>query len=744
MICNRCGAKNSDSRTQCFHCGNPLHDQAGTVLVDELPSSERSHSFHDRWDQDKRTVKKAVPLTIDDEEDLLESETEVRPVKEETEEAEVRGDSRRMKGGFQDFYAKAFVPEDEDDVAEAKPQKKKSFRERYDAAFVPDDEEEAPRSARRKRPAIDDSAYDPETNAFVVAPPEQEEDSFDEEPVMPQKETEPEEAPAGPIAYTVPAYEPEEPMAETEPEEDPDSEPEEAPVFEEDEAAEAEEAEDVRKYVPEEVPEETAEEISEEAAVYENYDNADRSFDEQLLEESRRKAAEMLVNADEEISEVALDEDEKELVFQNAQGTRRKRSVGVTIVIWLLVLLFILIGITLGVLYYRLTHPQEQPPIINPNQGAVEKLNLQDPILKKALDPSGKEYIHAVFYGEPGDRIYLSCNNSYHTFTENSLEMNLYLEDLFDSEYEFLENVVNANPNAYHVRDGKKYPYNTPSFSIAVPESQLELLAPTKQSMKVYQDRYAIELWTSTDAKVTLNNNNITSYMDGSGIITYNVDVPEQTSTTYQLEVTQPYHTSRSEVFIISRDTLAVNLTIATSSASIIHEPYIEISGSTEAGAVISSSLPTLDFSRNDVYNTYSMRVNLNGVAYGKVEVVITADAGDGRVSSRSHTFWYWPDEVKTTTSAYKFDSAVATNPSAYRNQNFKLSKARVTKILSANKFETAVTYNNVEYTMIVTNENRLVNGSVSVGSTYNIFAQCTGSREDGVPVFRAWYVYSA
>ena len=58
------------------------------------------------------------------------------------------------------------------------------------------------------------------------------------------------------------------------------------------------------------------------------------------------------------------------------------------------------------------------------------------PTITKLKDSNGIEYLHAVFKGTPGDRLHLKCNNTYHTFITETLEVDLYLEDLFDIEYE--------------------------------------------------------------------------------------------------------------------------------------------------------------------------------------------------------------------------------------------------------------------------------------------------------------------
>ncbi len=441
---------------------------------------------------------------------------------------------------------------------------------------------------------------------------------------------------------------------------------------------------------------------------------------------------------DNEIAQIAVDsEGGTEQYFENVG---KKKNIGITVMIWILVLVFLVVAIFAGTLVYSYFLDKEIKS--DPSANAYTQLNIPSPKIEKLTDESGTEYISAEFFGISGDRLYLGCSDSYHTFVSQSIVLKLYLKDLFSSEYEFMASTVNANLNAYYVRDGKKYAYNIPSFTMSVPEAEFELLTPKDTQTKAYRDKYDITLWAQPGSKILLNNNNITSYMDAAGNITYPVDVSESSNTTYQIEVSQPYHTPASRIFIISRDALKVNLTIATSNASVIHDNYIIISGSTEPDAVISSNLPIVgSVERNALYNTFTAKLDLSSCQYGTIEAMITAENSKGK-STKSHIFVYWPDETKVTSSAQKFDSAVASNPSAYKNKNYVIKSLKITKVLSANKYEGVCTLNGAEYTVVFDYKYKQTN--LVVGSSYKVFAGCSGTMEDGKPMFNAWYIYNA
>ena len=436
-----------------------------------------------------------------------------------------------------------------------------------------------------------------------------------------------------------------------------------------------------------------------------------------------------------EIMELSVDE-ETEQYFKVA---KKKKSSSFTVIIWLLSLLFVIIAIIVGVLIYTMV-TEDDGTSVDPTVDTIADLNIDAPQISKLKDDKGIEYIHAVFKGVPGDRILLKCNNTYHTFIEETLEIDLYLEDLFNSEYEFRSSTVEANMFAYYIRNKKEYSCGAPAFTMSVPEAQLdlELLA---QEIQVYKDSYTLKFWTSTDATVQLNNKNITSNMDGMGNFAYNITVNEDSTATYYLSVSQPYHTPKSEVFILSRDNLPVTLTIA----STVNEPQssnvLVLRCQTEPDTAITANLPILEMNKNELYNTCELKLDLSDCEYGEIEVLISATNEKG-TSTKAHTVKYWPDENKITTTASKFNSAVAANPKSYTGRNYVINSVKAVKTISSKKFEAVCVLNDLEYTLIIENEN--VTTNILKDSSYKIFAQCTGETENGAPVFKAWYIYKA
>ncbi|MBE7092424.1 MAG: hypothetical protein E7365_04520 [Clostridiales bacterium] len=441
-------------------------------------------------------------------------------------------------------------------------------------------------------------------------------------------------------------------------------------------------------------------------------------------------------NFDEEFEQDIINNKTK----KDIKPSNSNKNSAFTVAIWILCLVFIIGSILVGTLIYQYISDNNDINI-DPTKNTVSKLNLPKPEITKLKDNSGIEYVHAVFKGTSGDRLHLKCNNTYHTFITDTLEVDLYLEDLFDIEYEFIDSTVNANLNAYYVRDSKEYSYDANSFQMTVPEADLDTSKLSSQNIKVYNDKYQIEFWTSSNAKVELNNKNITSSMDGTGNFKYEVNIEPDSKNTYSLSVTQPYRIPKTIVFVINRDPLPVTLTVAANNSESISDNTITLKCQTEEGATITSNLPIIQSIKNELYNTCEITLSLENCDYGEIEALITATSSKG-TSTKSHKFMYWPDEKTITTSSNKFTSAVATNPANYKNRNYVLNSVKVTKNIGANTFEGVVNLNGVDYTVII--DRKDVSSNVIIGSNYKIFAQCTGNSQNNSSVFRAWFIYNA
>ncbi len=436
-----------------------------------------------------------------------------------------------------------------------------------------------------------------------------------------------------------------------------------------------------------------------------------------------------------EIAELSLDETTE----QHFKLAYKKKSHGFVIAIWILALVFIIAGIFIGTLIYQYLNTDDGVQL-DPIKDTVTLLDLSEPTVSKQKDSNGKEYVHAIFTGTPGDRLHLKCNNTYHTFVTGTIELDLYLEDLFDREYEFKSNVITANMNAYYLRNGKEYAYNADAFQMSVPEAEL-VLNNTEQEIKVYSDKYALEFWTATDAKVELNYKNITEHMNSMGNFKYELSVLPDTVTTYSLEVRQPYHTKKSTVIIVKRDALPISLTIASNNAESHSEKTLTLNINTNENASISASLPIIETVPNLLKNSYEITLDLSSISYGETEILITAATSEGS-STKAFKFLYWPDEDTITKSANKFTTAVATNSANYVGRNYVIPSVTVTKNAGANKFEGTCELNSVKYTLIIDNTD--ISKNIIIGSSYKIFAECTGKTENGAPVFRAWFIYNA
>lgn len=419
----------------------------------------------------------------------------------------------------------------------------------------------------------------------------------------------------------------------------------------------------------------------------------------------------------------------------NRKAPVGKGNTGINILIGVLCIVFV--AVLLG-LVIMIVKPDDNSKG-NGNQSEIGKINLASPEITKLTDANGKEYLHGVFNGKIGDRLYLECNNSYHTFAEETITVDLYLEDLFPADHRFVESTANTNIGAYIIRENKRYACGTPTFSMSVPKAEYQFLSPDSNSYKVYNDKFTIRIWMLPGSTVSLNGRDVTDSMTGLGLLQTEVEIKEGAKDKYALQINQPYHTPANDAFLLYRDLSTVELSVAAYGSGIVSGNTVTVSGSTSEGVEISSDLPVLSVEKNSLYNTFTAKLDLTNTPYGLVSAKIQATGAEG-TTVRSYTFWYWPDEKSVTTSAKSFTETVAENPAAHTG-TYVLRNVTVEKVIGAGKFIGKITVGATDYRYVFSCD--YDRGNVVVGSSYKIFAAYSSTDSStSMPVFRAWYIY--
>ncbi len=455
--------------------------------------------------------------------------------------------------------------------------------------------------------------------------------------------------------------------------------------------------------------------------------------DDEPVKLKKRETAELKKSANKS-SRGTADRVKKNNSKKSKKAPRGKSNAGINFLIAVLCVVFVAV---LGGLVFMIVKPDNSS---EGNGTGISKINLASPEITKLTDSNGKEYLHGVFNGKIGDRLYLECNNSYHTFAEETVTVDLYLEDLFPADHLFVESSANANIGAYIIRENKRYACGTPTFSLSVPKAEYQFILPDSQSYEVFNDKFTIRLWTLPGSTVSLNGRDVTDSMTGLGLLQTEVEIKEGAKDTYKLQINQPYHTPVNDAFLLYRGLSTVDLSVAAYGTGIVSGNTVTISGSTSEGVEISCiNLPVLSVEKNELYNTFTAKLDLSNTPYGLVIAKIQATGAEG-TTTRSYTFWYWPDERSVTTTAKSFTEAVAENPAAYSG-TYVLRDVTVEKVIGAGKFIGKITVGATDYRYIFSCD--YDRGNVVVGSSYKIFAAYSSTDSStSMPVFRAWYIY--
>lgn len=398
-----------------------------------------------------------------------------------------------------------------------------------------------------------------------------------------------------------------------------------------------------------------------------------------------------------------------------------------SVAIWILAVLFAVILTLTGILVYNNFFKQADLG----SDATAADLGVASPKIEILTDSFGEQYAHITFYGNVGDRIYFSCNESYATFVTDTIEKSFYLKDVYSSDKQFLQNTATIDVGAFYVKDSKLYPYNLSPATVSVLPSNFELAKPTEDNVKSNDDYYTIKMWAEPNSKVLINGKDVSQKMDVLGNLRHDIETKPNAITTCYIEVVQPYKTPSKESFIINRDPAEIdfNITKVTISGDVC-----TITATGAANAKITSDLPLISAVHNDLYNNYSIKLDLYSCPYGEVDFALFAETANGK-TSRTSSVIYWPSEASATQSA----KTIVTSPK--KGTQYVIANATVTRAIGFNTFEVSTKIDGKTYCFAVKYENNIT--PVAIGEKYKFFVAGTGSTHStNLPILKAWYIY--
>lgn len=398
-----------------------------------------------------------------------------------------------------------------------------------------------------------------------------------------------------------------------------------------------------------------------------------------------------------------------------------------SIAIWILAVLFAAILTVTGVLVYNNFFKEAGLG----SDATAADLGVASPKVEVLTDASGEQYAHVTFYGTVGDRIYFSCNESYSTFVTDTLEKSFYLKDVYSVDKDFLQNTTQIDFGAFYVRNSKLYPYNLTPATVSLLPSEFEIAKPLDTNIKSYDDFYTIKMWTEPDSKVIINGVDVSQKIDSLGNLRHDIETKPNAITTCYIEISHPYRTPSKKSFIITRDVAEIDFNITKTTIS---GDVCTITATGAPNAKITSDLPVISAAHNDLYNNYSIKLDLSSCPYGEVDFVLFAETENGK-TSRTSSVIYWPSEASATQSAKN----IVASPK--KGSQYVIANATVTRAIGANTFEVSTKIDGKTYYFAIKYENSIT--PVEIGGKYKFFAAGTGTMyKNNIPLLKAWYIY--
>ncbi len=416
---------------------------------------------------------------------------------------------------------------------------------------------------------------------------------------------------------------------------------------------------------------------------------------------------------------------------QESRKKEKKPLDKFSIAIIILAILFASLLTVTGILVYNNFFKEQG---LGSNATAAD-LGVASPKIEVLTDANGEQYVNATFFGQVGDKIYFSCNESYATFVSDTVERSFYLKDVYSAETEFLQATATIDFGAAHVRESKHYPYSLSPTAVSVLSSEMEVVKPSEKNVKSYDDFYTIKMWAQPGSTVKINGVDVSQKIDVLGNLRHDIETKANAITTCYIEVSHPYRTPSKDSFIISRDAVDIDFKITKVNIS---GDTCTITATGAPNAKITANLPLISASHNDLYNNYSIKLDLSSCPYGEVDFVLTAETQNGK-ASRASSVIYWPSEASATQSAKALSASNATSPK--KGTQYVIANATVTRAIGANTFEIETKIDGKTYYLALKYENSIT--PVEIGSKYKFFAAGTGStHSSGIPILKAWYIY--
>ncbi len=316
-------------------------------------------------------------------------------------------------------------------------------------------------------------------------------------------------------------------------------------------------------------------------------------------------------------------------------------------VIFILVLILMLSGVTYGVLSIFKMDSVKQP---------TELAKAEARIIPSLLNDAAAHTIQIP--GEEGQQIYIKELHKNYIVTNGFATVEVADYTWYESYEEYVKESMDVTLTPYiRKTNGKLIPLEPVNYSIEIPLSPLQIISPATGSDTIYTSIYRIEIKVRSNSKLWINGEDFSDIVNtDDGNVSFNANVRPIGANTFEIVCKSQYSRANTKTVVINRPKQDIPVDLASDISSVSTFPYMTVKANTIPGAYILVQTPhtDLDITNIDTDGSFSFKAEFDTI--GDNEIIFTASKPGQKTTEIKHTVYYVPDIDKYSRAAWAMD----------------------------------------------------------------------------------------
>ncbi len=420
----------------------------------------------------------------------------------------------------------------------------------------------------------------------------------------------------------------------------------------------------------------------------------------------------------------------KKAASKKGHGAQKLLKASLVIMLCVLTCLLIYVG------YTELWGRKGQPPVSN-------SLDLTYDI--EDIIQDGENGKKITFYSTKGSRIIvtgdLEQDLSYELPVVNGkAELILLSTDFLSQDHDIVDGHFNITLNIKVRSDGYKDRFDKITLKMPVAYAPLTMIQPADSEAVVDAYNYKLIIKVKPGSEVFIDDNSYSHMVDEDGNLTVPLEVPDLPELTYTLRVVYPGYADNEKTITLKRRQMEIPLAIYQTIPITSAEEWVEITGTTDPQAVLSSSLPTREEPAVDP-DTGNFVLHVRATRSGYTPLVLTARVEGKEDSVLELVIDRTVDEATYTRSAWAPEyERLKGNENLHNGQSFVFTGV-IKKLDSTGTKNILIVNTGTDSNEKLIHVEFFGTHSFTVGQKVRVFGNRWGNK-DGIPYILAKYLY--